>query len=108
MPTMTFRKWPLCLLFAGLALSTVLLYAPAGRAAEKAQSRVELAGSRLIDINAAGADELQAVKGIGPALAGRIIAYRAEMGPYSDPEQLLNVRGIGQAKYEKIRPYLTV
>jgi len=60
--------------------------------------------SNLIDINKANETELQSINGIGPVLAGRIIAGR----PYKNVEELLNVKGVGPKTLEKIRPYITV
>ncbi|MDE7263021.1 MAG: helix-hairpin-helix domain-containing protein [Oscillospiraceae bacterium] len=56
-----------------------------------------------IDINTAGADELQKLTGIGPALAQRIIDYRTEHGPFQSVEELLEVKGIGEANLAKFR-----
>lgn len=60
-----------------------------------------------IAINRASAKELEALDGIGPVLASRIIAYRNANGPFVTLEALLEVSGIGPAKFaqfkEKIR-----
>jgi competence protein ComEA len=60
-----------------------------------------------IAINRASAKELEALDGIGPVLASRIIAYRNANGPFVTLESLLEVSGIGPAKFaqfkEKIR-----
>ena len=61
----------------------------------------------LIDINAATARELQALPGIGPALAEAIIRYRTEMGGFSFVEELMDINGIGRKKLDAIRPYVT-
>ncbi len=84
------------------------------RAKQRDQDRIlrELQGeikksqvsSNIIDINKASETELQSINGIGPVLAGRIIAGR----PYKNVEELLNVSGIGPKTLEKIRPYITV
>lgn len=60
-----------------------------------------------IDVDRASAAELQRLPGIGPALAGRIVAERGVGGPFGGPEGLLRVRGIGPKTLEKIRPFLT-
>ena len=61
-----------------------------------------------VDINAAGAEELQRLTGIGPALAGRIIEYREEHGPFRSAEELLEVKGIGEATLAKFREDIVV
>ena len=64
----------------------------------------EDADAALIDINAASAQELETLPGIGPVLAGRIIEHREQNGPFQRTDQLTAVRGIGSATYERIRP----
>ena len=64
--------------------------------------------SFVIDINQATAEDFQKLPGIGPALAGRIVAYRKKHGPFRRVEDLLIVRGIGHKKWKAIRPYVKV
>jgi len=61
-----------------------------------------------LDLNAAGVDELTALPGIGPAIAERIVAYRAETGPFTSVEELTEVKGIGEKKLEEIRDLVFV
>lgn len=61
-----------------------------------------------LDLNTATAAELQELPGIGEVIAQRIIDYRDLCGRFLDPEQLMEVDGIGEAKYEKIRDLVTV
>lgn len=61
-----------------------------------------------LDLNTATAAELQELPGIGEVIAQRIIDYRDLCGRFLDPEQLMEVDGIGKAKYEKIRDLVTV
>lgn len=61
-----------------------------------------------ININTAGASELDKLPGVGPALAGRIIQYRTEHGSFAQPEDLQNVSGIGAKTYEKMASQVTV
>ncbi len=61
-----------------------------------------------INLNTATADELTRVSGIGEKRAASIIAYRESIGGYTSVEQIKNIRGIGDATYAKIAPYLTV
>ena len=60
-----------------------------------------------VNINTAGVEELCRLPGIGEVLAGRIIGYRQEYGPYTDPAQLKNIKGIGDKVYEKLVPMVT-
>ena len=60
-----------------------------------------------VDINTADADELDALPGIGPVLARRIIDWRTANGPFASPEQLLEVDGIGQATLDGLRDHIT-
>ncbi len=64
--------------------------------------------SGLVDINHADLQELQRIKGVGPAIAQRIIEYRNAHGSFSRVEDLLNVRGIGNAKLTQIRSQVTI
>lgn len=57
-----------------------------------------------VDVNRAGTAELEALPGVGPALAARIVAHRDRNGPFRSPEELRQVSGIGAAKMERLRP----
>ncbi|NBD36852.1 MAG: ComEA family DNA-binding protein [Chloroflexi bacterium] len=61
-----------------------------------------------IDLNQATAAELETLPNIGPALAERILDYRAEHGPFPTTEALMEVSGIGPTTYEEIAPRITV
>jgi competence protein ComEA len=57
----------------------------------------------LISLNRADAAALEALPGVGPVLAGRIVAHREDNGPFQVVEDLLDVSGIGEAKLASIR-----
>jgi competence protein ComEA len=57
-------------------------------------------------VNAAAEAELQTLPGIGPALARRIVEYRAAHGRFQRPGDLANVRGIGPATAAKLAPFV--
>jgi competence protein ComEA len=61
-----------------------------------------------VDLNHADAAELAKLPGIGEQVAKRIIAYRTDNGPFQKTEELMNVRGIGEKTYLKLRPMLTL
>ncbi len=56
-----------------------------------------------VDVNQATASELQALPGVGPVLAARIVSFRADNGPFRTVEDLLDVAGIGEAKLNSMR-----
>ena len=58
-----------------------------------------------IDINAADADTLATIPGIGPGLAERIVAFRAANGPFASVDELLDVSGITEHRLDAIVPY---
>lgn len=62
----------------------------------------------LIDINRASATELERLPGVGPAIAQRIIQYRAQNGPFRSVDDLILVKGIGPKRMADIRPYIRV
>lgn len=61
-----------------------------------------------LDLNNASFNELLRLPRIGPTLAGRIIRYREEHGPFHSLEELLNVEGIGPVLLERLKGRLTV
>jgi competence protein ComEA len=61
-----------------------------------------------VNLNTASADELQTLPGIGPSYAQRIVEYRDKNGPFKKVEDLLNVRGIGEKTFDRIRDRITV
>jgi competence protein ComEA len=56
-----------------------------------------------VNLNTADLAELDALPGIGPALAQRIVDYREANGPFTAPEEIMNVSGIGPATYERFK-----
>lgn len=62
----------------------------------------------LVNINSAGEAELQTLPGIGPVKAAAIVAYRQQHGAFARPEDIMNVSGIGEKTYEKLKPLIIV
>ena len=77
-----------------------------GAAAPAGQSPSTASGP--IDLNAATAGDLDALPGIGPVLAQRIVSYRQEHGPFTTVEQLSDVPGIGPALYSRLAALVRV
>jgi len=61
-----------------------------------------------VNINKATLRELESLPGIGPKLAQDIILYRGKNGFFSDKEQLMRVKGIGPAKFNRIKEFITL
>lgn len=64
--------------------------------------------SSLININSASQSELDSLPGIGPSTASKIIDYRNKNGDFKNIEDLMNVSGIGEAKFNNIRDYICI
>lgn len=62
----------------------------------------------LLDLNRATEQDFDALPGIGPKLAERIMEYRQSVGAFHSLDELRNVKGIGSKKFERIRPLVTV
>ncbi len=63
-------------------------------------------GDGFLDVNAADSLALVALPGVGPALAGRILALRRERGSFRNLDELRGVKGIGPKRLEQLRHYL--
>ena len=61
-----------------------------------------------VNLNTAGVEELDSLPGIGESLAGRIIAWREANGPFENIEQIMEVSGIGEAKFAELKDRITV
>ena len=64
--------------------------------------------TQTININKATEKEFETLPGIGPSLASKIIEYRNQNGKFGSIEDIKNVNGIGDSKYEKIKDLITV
>lgn len=64
--------------------------------------------SEMVNINTADVEELKKLKGIGPAMAQRIIDYREANGSFQAPEDIMQVKGIGKAKYAKLKEQISI
>lgn len=66
------------------------------------------AAGGLVNINTASVDELQELQGVGPATAQAIVDYRTEQGPFTAIEGIMDVPGIGDAKFAALKDSITV
>jgi len=90
------------LVAAGIAVRVSA--APAGQApAGKEKPPVA-----VVNINTATSVELQTLPGVGAATAARILEYRQKNGGFKKVEDLMNVRGIGEKTFLKLKPLITI
>lgn len=66
------------------------------------------AATEKINLNSATAEQLESLPGIGPSMAKSIIEHRNKVGKFSRIEEIMNVKGIGEKKFQKIKERLTV
>lgn len=62
----------------------------------------------VVNLNTATKTELIKLPRVGESVARRIIAFREQHGPFQRPEDLMNVQGIGERTFNKLRPHLAV
>ena len=61
-----------------------------------------------VNLNTASAAQLDALPGVGTSTAQRIVEYRQKNGPFKKIEELMNVKGIGEKSFLKLKPLITV
>jgi competence protein ComEA len=88
-----------------VALAVLLL---AGLAGQPLEAQKGTAPAAKISINAAGADQLASLPGVGPATAQRIVEFRSKNGPFKRLEDLMAVQGIGEKKFAQLKDSLTL
>lgn len=93
-----------------LALCAALLTIGEVAEAQQASSGAPAAGRAMapVDINAASLADLETLPGIGRQTAERIIEYREKNGGFKKVEELMNVRGIGEKSFLRLKPMVAV
>jgi len=95
-----------------LVLAMLILVAAAAipRAAQQAPSQPPAAAKSeaVVNLNTATLADLESLPGIGKATAQRILEYRQKSGGFKKVEDLMNVKGIGEKSFLKLKNRLTV
>lgn len=87
----------------------IYVYAKSGTATTTTQkAKAKPKAAAFVLVNRAGAKEFEALDGIGPVLASRIVAYRKANGPFTSIEDLMKVPGIGAGTLSKFKNKLRV
>lgn len=84
-----------------LAMAALLASAPALAAGKPAPTA-------KVNLNTASVEQLTTLPGVGPKLAARIVEYRQKSGSFRSPQELMNVKGVGERNFAKIEAWLTV
>jgi len=87
-----------CVLFLGLAL------APVSALAQKTKA----VSSEKVNLNTASVEQLQTLPGVGLETAKKIIEHRTKVGKFNKIDEILNVKGIGEKKFQKMKDRLVV
>lgn len=91
-------------------LASLIVSAPSQLAAQAkpAAAAQKTAPGAIVNINTASAAELDALPGIGAKTAARIVEYRQKNGPFKKVEELMNVRGVGEKNFLKLKAQISV
>jgi competence protein ComEA len=95
-----------------VAVASLLAALPSTATAAQAKAGASVAAkpstNATVNLNTASAVDLEALPGIGAKTAARIVEYRQKNGPFKKIEELMNVRGVGEKNFLKLKPQITV
>ena len=91
-----------------LGLVALLATAASASAADNSTAPATAIAKKTVNVNQASADELARLPRVGPSLAGKIVAHRAQNGPFKRTEDVMEVKGIGEKMFTLLKPYLSV
>jgi competence protein ComEA len=100
------KRWLLVLVAAVAMHAGQVAMAAAQETAQVEPSRTTPAPT--VNVNTATPEQFEALPGVGAKMAARIVEYRDKNGPFKKVEELMNVKGIGEKNFLKLKPYLTI
>lgn len=92
----------------GAALVLVVLFAVPMISTGQTPAPTKAAPTAVVNINTATAEQFDGLPGIGAKLAARIVEYRQKNGGFKKLEDLMNVQGIGEKNFLKLKPLITI
>lgn len=96
------------MLFSGVVTPAVATPLSTHAAVVQEAPSTRPAATDLVNVNTATAAQLETLPGIGPATAKRIVEHREKNGAFKKLEDLMNVRGIGEKAFLRLRPLVTI
>jgi comEA protein len=96
------------LAFVTLAVVVALSSPIAAQRATKPRIAATVVSTEVVNLNSATAAQIASLPGIGPKTADLVVQYRTKNGPFKKIEEIMNVRGIGEKSFLKIKDRLTV
>ena len=91
-------------LAVALLLCVGLIFAPISGFAQKSKA----VSNEKVNLNTASLEQLQTLPGVGPAMAKKIVEHRTKIGKFTKIDEILNVKGIGEKKFQKMKDRLAV
>ena len=92
----------------GVAQPTLSIASPQATKAGTGTANAKATASNPVNLNSASVAQLQTLPGIGASTAQRIVDYRQKNGSFKKIEELMNVKGIGEKSFLKLKPLITV
>ena len=93
---------------AAVALMAAAASGTAPLAQESGPAVAQARAASPLNINTATAEQFEALPGVGAKTAARIVEYRQKNGAFKKVEDLMNVRGIGEKNFLRLKPLLTI
>jgi len=96
---------------SALVLVAALVFVSSPLAAQRAAKPPVVAtvvSTEVVNLNSATAAQIATLPGIGPKTADLVVQYRVKNGPFKKIEEIMNVRGVGEKSFLKIKDRLTV